>query len=691
MPRPKVHPANRRRAYEACLACRATKKRCSGTFPCSKCVRLGRAETCVPSPRSTAQRPAGSTHPLENGSVVSDSATRPATTLSVNPPADRADFDSHSQLSAPGHSTRPVSPETLHRTHPRMLRNLHGERVYVGKAASLSFLQLVRDTVSQYLGPSQFSHNGKSEDMLETETPRDIPPALDITLDSYQLLEYHRAYGSATSGFIYVLTDTEAIDLLDGLIEPNTRQGKTKSALADMIIAIGAQSTKRTPSMEQAERFFFSRAQRSAFERMLENPSLELIRLFLLMSFYMLGACRRNTAFMYLGVAVRAAVALGLHLTELADAVPSPEQHQRARVWMSVYILDLLVSSILGRPAATGALRSDAEHSSIRYPQPESHMAMSLLASYKVSGILEEIIARMYSKEGASAEVAESLLAKLKQWSNGLPGPLVEPPDLNFDDPAARRHIIGNLHIACTYHFAVIIVTRPFLISVLGVRLARLHGGSVDRLSDDSLHEEPAHSNLAIACTDSALYMIQTCSEVHRSGLLLGNMCILKAFVFAAGLVLGFSMFSRREADPPLDQAYKEALEILRVLSDQSAQAAHYAEILSYLGNAVAEQRQQLMHHSQQNQSRYVSKLFSLDDRRPSTEIPGLAAATDIAGMPPDGGIAESWGDLQRPTFMDSLDIGAFPGLDGMQLPVWDSFPFLGEPFQLHGRVNETN
>lgn len=46
--------------------------------------------------------------------------------------------------------------------------------VYVGKAASLSFLQLLRDTVNQHIGPSQFSHNVRSEDMLETETPHHV-------------------------------------------------------------------------------------------------------------------------------------------------------------------------------------------------------------------------------------------------------------------------------------------------------------------------------------------------------------------------------------------------------------------------------------------------------------------------------------------------------------------------------------
>ena len=57
----------------------------------------------------------------------------------------------------------------------------------------------------------------------------------------------------------------------------------------------------------------FRRAQTLTFRRMLEDPDLEMVRVFLLMSFYMLGHCRRNTAFMYLGTATRAAISIGLH------------------------------------------------------------------------------------------------------------------------------------------------------------------------------------------------------------------------------------------------------------------------------------------------------------------------------------------------------------------------------------------
>jgi hypothetical protein len=47
MPRPKVLPSQRRRAAEACNFCRESKKKCSGTAPCSHCLRRGISSQCV--------------------------------------------------------------------------------------------------------------------------------------------------------------------------------------------------------------------------------------------------------------------------------------------------------------------------------------------------------------------------------------------------------------------------------------------------------------------------------------------------------------------------------------------------------------------------------------------------------------------------------------------------------------------
>jgi hypothetical protein len=192
---------------------------------------------------------------------------------------------------------------------------------------------------------------------------------------------------------------------------------------------------------------------------------------------------------------------------------------------MSLCVLDLLASSILGRPAATAALLP--ENRSELCWVPRATAETGLVASYQLSLILEEIISRLYSEKAASTDTADVLLEKLNRWSEQLPNSLRTPSETE-DSGVAQERIIGNMHVACFYHFAVILVTRPFLISTLNARLARIHKSlSTNRTGTDT-PEDPAHSRLAVACIDSAVYMLQTCLEVFQSGLLHRNMGILK-------------------------------------------------------------------------------------------------------------------------------------------------------------------
>ncbi|CAI7665964.1 unnamed protein product [Penicillium glandicola] len=242
------------------------------------------------------------------------------------------------------------------------------------------------------------------------------------------------------------------------------------------------------------------------------------------------------------------------------------------------------------------------------------------------------------------------------------------------------------MHVACSYHFAVILVTRPFLISALSVRLARLHHSlSAGDPSEEVPEEDQAHSRLAAACIDSAVYMLQTCLEVHKSGLLLRNMCILKAFIFAAALVLGFSMFSHRDVDSEIDNVFRGALVILRMLASQSAQAAHYLDIITKLEAAISEQRQRLAAQARQRRSQYVSRIFSLNDSpaTPRTQSEGddeetinatsllSQSVTSYSWLHSDDGTAVA---VTPPT----ID-GTLFDWEGMDLPLWDSFPFLAE------------
>lgn len=197
-----------------------------------------------------------------------------------------------------------------------MLLNSRGEQVYIGGVASLSFLQLVRDIVLESIGPSQFTHNASSESMLETQSPTNMPKTMVSTapvLSWEQARKHVAVYFAATGGFLDVFLQTETERLLAAGSDMNSfDHSPYERAAMWLVIAIGAQCDSPATS-QQVGQPYFVQAQQLAFGAMLEDPNVEMVRVFLLMAFYMLGECRRNAAFMYLGVAARAAIALGLH------------------------------------------------------------------------------------------------------------------------------------------------------------------------------------------------------------------------------------------------------------------------------------------------------------------------------------------------------------------------------------------
>jgi hypothetical protein len=100
-----------------------------------------------------------------------------------------------------------------------------------------------------------------------------------------------------------------------------------KGAIIDLAIAIGGQGCRTSPKSLYHAQKHFDRGQKLAFEGMLLDPTGDLVAIFLLMSIYMLNACKRDGAFIYLGVATRVAHAIGLHLPESYRNL-RPETHR---------------------------------------------------------------------------------------------------------------------------------------------------------------------------------------------------------------------------------------------------------------------------------------------------------------------------------------------------------------------------
>jgi hypothetical protein len=142
-------------------------------------------------------------------------------------------------------------------------------------------------------------------------------------------------------------------------------------------------------------------------------------------------------------------------------------------------------------------------------------------------------------------------------------------------------------------------------------------------------------------------------------------------------------MFAKREVDHEIESAFSGAREILDMLSAQSPQAAHYFEILTMLSNAIAKQRKQM---ALRGRSKYVGRLFSLDgansareESRPEpitsdTATSSFERNSDLTALN-DSEINWMMGAGQQ--IQPDLDEGLQLRWDSLDLPLWDSFPFL--------------
>lgn len=139
-------------------------------------------------------------------------------------------------------------------------------------------------------------------------------------------------------------------------------------------------------------------------------------------------------------------------------------------------------------------------------------------------------------------------------------------------------------------------------------------------------------------------------------------------------------MFSNRDIDTEIDRAFAGALAILRMLAHQSAQAAHYLEILTLLEAAVTQQRQRLAAQARQRRSQYVSRIFSLNESPTPSRMQHEEEGRTVNGTPllNPGGPFYPWtpqDDGQGTVTPPTID-GVFMDWEGMELPLWDSFPF---------------
>ena len=188
--------------------------------------------------------------------------------------------------------------------------------------------------------------------------------------------------------------------------------------------------------------------------------------------------------------------------------------YSRINIWMSVRILDSLVSGILARPSGFSGISFDEldSHIDTMYIS-DGDEERSLHAQYRLVGIMDHVVQRVYSTRTVSVVAAEDLLRQLHRWSRCTPGIL--EPEFYPAHGQPRACLLASLGVACVFYFTVTLVVRPFYISTLSAHMERLE-------------EDPAHRRLASTCVEYAILLLRMCLEAQEEGLLYTNMFIMK-------------------------------------------------------------------------------------------------------------------------------------------------------------------
>ncbi|KAK4142911.1 uncharacterized protein C8A04DRAFT_29488 [Dichotomopilus funicola] len=629
----------RARVANACDLCKLRKIKCSGAQPCTYCARRRQPDQCrYTAPRrrlgtrshdATTQAHATSASPSSSTHLAPSTRSRPAppapglssshhptpAPVAISQAANTASPRASASLAPPPRPTDAAfaaayeeHEETEVPREARLLCDAQGKLIFVGDCAPLSFFQSVRRLVTNKVDASAFAPETSGYSSLENAYSRTgktgafggEPPPVDVPIEPCVA-----AYLDVTAGLIDLFDNAHLADDIASWIAGDRLHdgaGDVPSAVNYLVLAIGCQK-----SDEHTAQAYFDYARNLAFTSLGGNVGVAGVQAFILISFYSLSACQINGAFLFFGIAARAAYSIGIHRTAV-NARFGPEIHrQRDRLWKSLRVLDLFLSTSMGRPPAT----SDVDCTVPYGAQDEAGLeSFDLLnASVQIFLVIEAVVMEVYSRRKISPRLTEGISRELRDWSTRWLQRLKDI--MEGGSSGAQGGIVnGACQVVCTYYYAVILVSRPFFMVEVHSRLSEGSTSAYNGLS--------TKSKLAEACVDAAILMVEPVRDAIEQGSITQRAPVIVSWVFASSLVLGLGLlggFGRI-----LEKHCRASIAVLQHFSKSDAHAVQYSLIAKSLLSTALKYLEKREIQERQQRTESSSQLFGLIPRTPRSD-----------------------------------------------------------------------
>ncbi|KAF2264920.1 hypothetical protein CC78DRAFT_579876 [Lojkania enalia] len=499
-------------------------------------------------------------------------------------------------------------------TQTRMLQDPTGRLLYVGDAATLSFLQLVRMMVESVAGPSTFTDDPRRHKIVEGQFS--LPPGARHTQllpDQNTAQVLVEAFFINTHGFLQMFERQKFLDDLERCYSDPLSTEPSWLCLLNLVFAIGLTMATplsgspdaliieklRSEHLDRAEVFYLNAKNLSDPMTGLEDQDFWSVQALLLMSVYMLAKSKRNTAFALLGMAVRSANALGLHREETMAIFNPEEQAARRNLWRSLFVVDRLLSCSLGRPTAISeddcsgdTLRpTDRPQDNTLNPSCLPHAtfnktgATALEAAVRSCSVIGVILRKVYQQRKISTRLAQEIADVCKTWPRALPSFL----HWRQAASASPSQGVAILHVNLFYCHSIILLTRPFFLYILNLETQRQSGQATTghRAPRPFLRME----KFSEACVIASTHTILLVQNAFDAGYLSRRNPAVIYFLFAAALVILANEFAGLYRVDASDTCIVNAVTIMGYCAESDQQASRLVYILSTFRDAVAHQR----------------------------------------------------------------------------------------------------
>ena len=376
-------------------------------------------------------------------------------------------------------------------------------------------------------------------------------------------------------------------------------------------------------------------------------------------------------------MAVRTSYALGLHREDANGHLTGQEQLSRRRLWRSLFIMDRLLASALGRPVAIAEEECSGD---ILNPKAasfthQSHISTNMIcasgleAACRSCHVVGLVLRRVYLQRRVSTRVAQELADECKIWPANL------PYFLHWKQASARnrRQAIAIMHVNTMYCHSIILLSRPFFLYRLSTRLQRQRtGGDQAPQSSGGRIAQFAH-----ACLAASWHTIALIQNAYDGGYLSKIEPFVTYTHFAAALNIFANELTQERSTPLTSQTMANSITIMSYCGESDQQAKRAAEILINFRDVLNQQRSQ---SATPQQKPYQDHLANTE---PPVEKPGTYGPVPNQGwipVPPLPGATVA--PTSDPNIISTLSSNPFhintPGLPHMQEE--DAFSGLLDP-----------